>query len=157
MWWRRARRVDPAGPGPPSWTTGPSRPSASSARPSRPPSEPGVTSTRSTSLPAHRPAARRGVDLLREAGHAELADRLERELVGRNVIEGRWTFQIVEEYDDTYWSLFRALEQEARDQLTDGRRHLHEARMKEERRTHGHPDHTDGPKGSPTPRPAATR
>ena len=84
-------------------------------------------------------------DLLRAAGHGETADRIERELVGRNVIEGRWTYQVVEEYDDTYWSLFRALEQQARDELTDGRRHLHEARMKEERRTHGHPDHTASP------------
>lgn len=86
-----------------------------------------------------------GVDLLREAGHTELADRIEHELVGRNVIEGRWTFQVVEEYDDTYWSTFRAFEQEARDSLTDGRRHLHEAGMKEDRRTHGHPDHTKAP------------
>ena len=84
-------------------------------------------------------------DLLREAGHAATADRIERELVGRNVVEGRWTFQVVEEYDDTYWSLFRELEQQARDSLTDGRRHLHEARMKEERRTHGHPGHTASP------------
>ena len=44
------------------------------------------------------------VTALREAGHAELADRLESELIGRNVLAGRWTFQIVEEYDDTYWS-----------------------------------------------------
>ena len=85
-------------------------------------------------------------DLLREAGHAELAQRIEHELVGRNVIDGRWTFQITEEYDDTYWSVFRAFEQEARDTLTGGRRHLHEARMKEERRTHGHPDHTARPR-----------
>ena len=84
-------------------------------------------------------------DLLREAGHTATADRIERELVGRNVVEGRWTFQVVEEYDDTYWSLFRELEQQARDALTDGRRHLHEARMKEERRTHGHPGHTASP------------
>ena len=89
-----------------------------------------------------------GVDLLRQAGHAELADRLERDLVGRNVIPEHWTFQIMEAYDDTYWSVFRALEQEVRDQLTDGRRHLHEAGLKQQRRTHGHPDHTAGP--SPT-------
>jgi hypothetical protein len=84
-------------------------------------------------------------ELLREAGHAELAERIERELVGRNVIEDRWTFQIIEDYDDGYWSEFRAFEQQARETLTDGRRHLHEAGMKEDRRTHGHPDHTAGP------------
>lgn len=86
-----------------------------------------------------------GCDLLREAGHTELAERIERELVGRNVLDGRWTFQVVEEYDDTYWSTFRAFEREVRDALTDGRRHRHEAAMKEERRTHGHPDHTEKP------------
>jgi hypothetical protein len=86
-----------------------------------------------------------GVEMLREAGHTELADRLERDLVGRNVLESRWTFQIVEDYDDSYWSTFRAFEKEARDTLTGGRRHLHEAGMKEDRRTHGHPDHTAGP------------
>lgn len=93
------------------------------------------------------------VDELREAGHADLADEVERELVGRNVVEGRWSFQIVEEYDDTYYSAFRALEQQARDALVGGRRHLFEAEMKESRRTHGHPHHAarpadDGPQGT---------
>lgn len=86
---------------------------------------------------------------LRDAGHGELADRIERELVGRNVIEGRWTFQVVEAYDDTYYSAFRALEQEARDALVGGRRHLYEAQMKEDRRTPGHPDHTATPDSRP--------
>ena len=54
------------------------------------------------------------VDLLRKAGHEELADRIDTELVGRNVIHGRWTFQIVEEYDETYYEKFKALEQRAR-------------------------------------------
>ena len=83
-------------------------------------------------------------ELLRKAGHDELAERIEHELVGRNVIPDRWTFQIVEEYDETYWTVFRAFEQEARDRLAGGRRHLYEAGMKEDRRTHGHPDHTKG-------------
>jgi hypothetical protein len=85
------------------------------------------------------------VDLLREAGHGDLADRLERDLVGRNVIPGHWTFQIMEEYDDTYWSVFRAFEKEARDSLTGGRRHLFEAGLKEQRRTHGRAAHEAGP------------
>jgi hypothetical protein len=85
------------------------------------------------------------VDQLRAAGHTELADRIATTLVGRNVIPGRWTFQIMEEYDDTYWSVFRELEREAREQLAAGRRHLAEAELKESRRTHGHPDHTARP------------
>ena len=86
-----------------------------------------------------------GVEQLREAGHAELADRLERELVGRNVLTGRWTFQVVEEYDDGYYSAFKELERLARQTLVDGRRHLYEAEMKEDRRTHGDPHHTAVP------------
>ncbi|PPF78797.1 hypothetical protein C5B96_14125 [Subtercola sp. Z020] len=81
------------------------------------------------------------VTLLRESGHPELADRIDDELVGRNVIEGRWTFQIVEEFDDGYWAAFRKLEQAARDALVGGRRHLFEAEMKEDRRTHGRRHH----------------
>jgi hypothetical protein len=83
-------------------------------------------------------------DLLREAGHGELADMIERELVGRNVIPEHWTFQIMEEYDDTYWSVFRETEQRVRDLLLGGRRHLHEAELKEDRRTHGRRHHEKG-------------
>ena len=85
------------------------------------------------------------VDLLRTAGHAEIADRLDRELIGRNVIEGRWTFQLVEEYDDGYYALFKELEKTARDDLADGQRHVFEARMKEDRRTHGAHHHESHP------------
>ena len=77
------------------------------------------------------------VDMLREAGHGSLADRIERELVGANVLPGRWTFQIVEEYEDGYYAVFRDLDRAVRDELTGGRRHVYEAEMKEERRTDG--------------------
>ncbi len=85
------------------------------------------------------------VKLLRDAGHTDLADEIERDLVGRNVLRDRWTFQVVEDYDDGYWSAFRETERRVRDRLTEGRRHLYEAAMKEDRRTHGHPDHTARP------------
>ena len=74
-----------------------------------------------------------------------MAGELQSRLVGRNVIEGRWTFQVVEEYDDGYWTLFRRLEAEVRDDLTAGRRHLREAGMKEDHRTHGLPGHSARP------------
>ncbi len=86
-----------------------------------------------------------GVDQLRDAGHDDLADRIERDLVGRNVLDGRWTFQIMEEYDDGYYATFRALEQQAREELVGGRRHLYEAEMKEDRRSHGRPGHEARP------------
>ena len=88
------------------------------------------------------------VDQLRDAGHTDLADRIERELVGRNILQGRWSFQVVEEYDDGYYALFKELEERARDELVGGRRHLYEAQMKEERRTHGAPGHEARPGGA---------
>lgn len=83
-------------------------------------------------------------ELLRKAGHAELADRVETELVGRNILAGRWTFQIVEEYDDDYHALFKELN-DAGTELTAGLRHLHEAGMKRDRRTEGRPGHERTP------------
>jgi hypothetical protein len=71
---------------------------------------------------------------LRAAGAEELAAELERELVGRNVLEGRWTFQVVEEFDDGYWSVFRDYERRVRDAMTAGRRHVEEAELKARRR-----------------------
>lgn len=83
--------------------------------------------------------------LLREDGHGELADHLETDLVGRNVLAGRWTFQLVEEFDDGYYTRFRDHERRVRDALTDGVRHVFEAEMKDRRRTHGRPGHEATP------------
>ncbi|MFI6216709.1 hypothetical protein ACIBCD_32335 [Nocardia brasiliensis] len=82
--------------------------------------------------------------MLREAGHADFADRLLRDLVGRNVIPGRWTFQVVEEYDETYYHHFRDWEEQAR-RFTGGQRHLHEAELKRQRRTGGQAAHEATP------------
>lgn len=89
----------------------------------------------------------RAVRLLRESGHGDWADRLQTEIVGRNVIPGHWTFQIVEAYDTTYYGPFRDFERAAVRELADGRDHLYEAELKEARRTAGHPDHTALPPG----------
>lgn len=85
------------------------------------------------------------VDKLEEAGHTELAAAVRRELVGRNVLPGRWTFQVVDEYDDGYYSAFRHWERTVRDELLDGRRHVAEAEMKADRVTPDHPDHAMAP------------
>ncbi|MGW6581272.1 hypothetical protein ACWF76_18140 [Streptomyces globisporus] len=82
------------------------------------------------------------VRLLRAAGHGRRADQVEQEILGRNVIPGHWTFQIVEEYNTTYYDVFRAIEREVRQELAEGRDHLYEAEMKAARRTEGHPDHS---------------
>jgi hypothetical protein len=81
------------------------------------------------------------VSLFMQAGQPKLAQRLEQELIGRNVVPGHWTFQLVEEFDDGYYAEFRALEKEARDDLAGGKRHLYEAELKERRRTHGRAGH----------------
>lgn len=86
-----------------------------------------------------------GADMLRDAGHEELADLLETDVIGRNVLDGRWTFQIVEEFGGTYYRPVQAVEQRITDELLDGRRHVFEAEMKERRRTKGRPAHESRP------------
>ena len=85
------------------------------------------------------------VDLLRASGHDEQADILDREIVGRNVIAGRWTFQIVEDYDDNYYDAVKDAERQVREALVGGKRHLFEAEMKEDRRSLGRPHHEARP------------
>jgi hypothetical protein len=85
------------------------------------------------------------LDQLEDAGHAELADAVRAELTGRNVIEGRWTFQIVEDFDDGYWTTFRDAERLVRERLVGGRRHVYESTMKERNRTHGRRGHEARP------------
>ena len=84
-------------------------------------------------------------DSLDEAGRAELAERIRTEVVGLNVLQGRWTFQMVEEFDDGYWTAVREVEKAVRDELTGGLRHVHEAEMKEANRTAGRRGHDATP------------
>ncbi|MET8411310.1 hypothetical protein ABZV34_24930 [Streptomyces sp. NPDC005195] len=85
------------------------------------------------------------VRLLREAGHHEQAARVERDIVGRNVIPSLWTFQIIDAYNSTYYQPFSAIERDIVDELAAGVRHLHEARLKAARCTDRRPDDTASP------------
>ena len=85
------------------------------------------------------------VRLLREAGADDLADEVATDLIGRNVLAGRWTFQVVEEYDDGYYATLRDLERRTRDRLVAGHRHVAEAELKARRRTPGRPGHDEAP------------
>jgi len=89
------------------------------------------------------------LDALDSLGHHELARRVREDLFGRNVLAYRWTFQVVEDYDDNYWSRWRYWEQTIRDELVDGRRHVYEAQMKERHRTHGRRHHEARPPDTP--------
>lgn len=68
--------------------------------------------------------------MLREAGHAALADDIEQTLVGRDIVPGWWSFQLVEAYDSGYWDVFRDVEEHARAELGMSPRHVFEAEMK---------------------------
>lgn len=72
---------------------------------------------------------------LRKGGHDDLADELQRDLVGIDVLEGRWTFQVVEEFEDGFYARWRDFEQRVRDTCVGGRRHVLEAQLKKERQT----------------------
>jgi hypothetical protein len=86
-----------------------------------------------------------GADQLAASGHEDLARRLREELIGLNVLAGRWSFQVVEDFDDTYWTTARELDRAVRDEVTDGRRHVFEAELKQRRRTHGRSGHEATP------------
>ena len=84
------------------------------------------------------------VRALRAAGLAEQADLVAEELVGRNVIGDRWTFQVVEDYDDGYYATFRRIEEQVRAVAGEAARHGYEQQLKDARRTHGRPGHEPG-------------
>lgn len=84
-------------------------------------------------------------ELLGEAGHGAEGDRVQEEVVGRNILDGRWTFQVVDEFDDLYYQPVRSLVKQLEAELIDGRRHVFEAEMKQDRRSRGRPGHEDRP------------
>lgn len=84
------------------------------------------------------------VELL-DQDHPEMAGLIRKDLIGRNVLDGRWTFQIVEEFDDVYYDLFCHIENNVRNRLMDGRRHVYESEMKEDRRSNGRAHHEARP------------
>jgi hypothetical protein len=90
-------------------------------------------------------------EMLRSAGHPELGDLVDREVVGRNVLDGRWTFQVIEEFEAIYYGPIRDVETRVRDELMAGRRHVHEAEMKEQRRTRGMRAHEARPPAAHDP------
>jgi hypothetical protein len=88
------------------------------------------------------------VSHLESTGHGDLAALIRDEVIGRNVLDGRWTFQIVEEFDDGYYATARAADQRVRSELTGGRRHVYESELKEQRRSRGRPGHEFRPPAS---------
>jgi hypothetical protein len=85
------------------------------------------------------------VESLRSCGHDAWAHRLVEEVVGRNVLDGRWSYQVVEEFDDGYYADFGRYARELRDALAGGERHRFEAALKQRRRSDGRGGHEAAP------------
>lgn len=87
------------------------------------------------------------VDELDDSGHAHVARELSNDILGRNVLYGRWTFQIVEEFDDGYYAAITGAEERVRNELLAGRRHVFESETKDRERTPGLAGHERRPGG----------
>jgi hypothetical protein len=92
-----------------------------------------------------------GGDLLRNAGLDDDATVVAEEVVGRNVLDGRWTFQVVDEFDAIYYSFVQNVLRDLEARHLDGRRHVYESMLKEQRRSPGRPGHERRPPGAHSP------
>jgi hypothetical protein len=75
----------------------------------------------------HLDAAER---LLRRSGHDDLANALRDEHLPRGVIDsGRWSYDVLESFEEEFLSEVAEFEHEARDELAGGARHVAERRQ----------------------------
>ena len=86
-------------------------------------------------------------DALERAGHAREAELVRGDVVGRNVLSGRWTYQVLEEFDDVYYRPVGQVDEAVRGRLVGGARHVFEAELQRRRRSHGRPGHEPTPDG----------
>ncbi|WP_302082311.1 hypothetical protein [Salinibaculum rarum] len=70
---------------------------------------------------------------LRACGHADVADALRDQYLPRGVIdEDRWSYDVLESYQDGFLSELMAFEQRVRGEIADGRRHVTERQQERE-------------------------
>lgn len=92
------------------------------------------------------------VHMLSDASLQDEADQVDREIVGRNVFNGRWTFQIVDEFDDLYYyDVVRACLLRQVKEYLGGDRHALKRRMKAAERTPGSSAHAPTPQQNGEP------
>ncbi|MGE0877469.1 MAG: hypothetical protein AB7L13_06010 [Acidimicrobiia bacterium] len=89
--------------------------------------------------------------MMSACGLAAEGEAIDIDLVGRNVIDGRWTFQVVEEFDDLYYATAVAAVRGLEKKYLNGMRHVLESRVKEQRRTHGRVGHESRPPAAASP------
>src|ERR1700709_587311 len=54
------------------------------------------------------------LEALEKIDRPDLEKLIRSELYGRNVLAGKWTFELVEEFDDGFYSAWRSVESEVR-------------------------------------------
>lgn len=70
---------------------------------------------------------------LRECGRTELADALRDEFLPRGVLDDdRWSYDVLESYEDDFLEPLGAFEAATREEIADGRRHVAERRQERE-------------------------
>ncbi|WP_436931514.1 hypothetical protein [Halosimplex halobium] len=72
-------------------------------------------------------------ELLRESGHTDLADEIRDSHLPRGVVdEHRWSYDVLESFEDDFMADVSGLADRARADLADGRRHVAERRQEHE-------------------------
>ncbi|WP_049922974.1 hypothetical protein [Halopiger djelfimassiliensis] len=67
---------------------------------------------------------------LRESGHDELADSIRDDLLPHGVVdEDRWSYDVLENFQETLLAETTGVERRVRDELADGKRHVPERRQ----------------------------
>ncbi|WP_408957246.1 hypothetical protein [Natrinema sp. 74] len=75
----------------------------------------------------------RAEELLRDAGHDDLADAIRADLLPHGVVdEDRWSYDVLENFQETLLSEVRSLERHVRREVADGERHVRERRQERE-------------------------
>ena len=70
-------------------------------------------------------------EILREAGHEERADMLRDEALPTGIIGGKWTYELVESFEQEFLSEVSGFEQEVREDLADGKGHITERQQQQ--------------------------
>lgn len=73
------------------------------------------------------------IEGLEKSGHSDLVEMIRTQVYGRDVLEDRWTYQVVDEFDDGYYAAWREVTAAVREKVPGGGRHEHEAELKRRR------------------------
>lgn len=66
-------------------------------------------------------------DQLREEGYGDLADRLQEDCLPRGVLsDGRWSYAVLEDFEEEFMTEMTAFERAVREAATGGQRHVAE-------------------------------